>query len=330
MQEQSYLQPRILVPFVVMTLIWGSTWLIITGQLGSVPAVWSISYRFAIGAAAMFAYAALAGMPTAIGRQGHLLAAAFGLAQFCFNVTLVYLAEQYITSGLVAVIFALLIVPNSLFAWLFLKHEVSRRFILGSVVAVAGVALLFIQEIRASSGSAGTVATGISLALLGMLCASIASIIQASKGAQARPIMGMIAWGMVHGVIGNSVFALLFIGPPVFDTSLPYVSSLLYLGLLGSALVFPLYIHVIREAGPGFAGYSNALSPFLAMMLSTIFEDYRWSLLAALGGVFGITGLVIALRARRPVPAAPVEPDLAQADRDEAGGVDSGPAKAAP
>ena len=139
--EQSYLQPRILVPFVVMTLIWGSTWLVITGQLGTVPAVWSISYRFAIGAAAMFAYAVLTGMPTAIGREGHLLAAAFGIAQFCFNVTLVYLAEQYITSGLVAVIFALLIVPNSLFAWLFLKHEVSRRFILGSAVAVAGVAL---------------------------------------------------------------------------------------------------------------------------------------------------------------------------------------------
>ena len=323
--EQSYLQPRILVPFVVMTLIWGSTWLVITGQLGSVPAVWSISYRFAIGAAAMFAYAVLTGMPTAIGREGHLIAAAFGIAQFCFNVTLVYLAERYITSGLVAVIFALLIVPNSLFAWLFLKHEVSRRFILGSAVAVAGVALLFIQEIRAASGSAGTVATGISLAVLGMLCASVASIIQASKGAQARPIMGMIAWGMVHGVIGNSVFALLFIGPPVFDTSPAYVSSLLYLGLLGSALVFPLYIHVIRAAGPGFAGYSNALSPFLAMMLSTIFEDYRWSLLAALGGLFGLAGLIIALRARRPVRAGPEEAGAA-----DVGTVDRGPAKAAP
>jgi drug/metabolite transporter (DMT)-like permease len=308
-----------------MTLIWGSTWLVITGQLGSVPAVWSISYRFAIGAAAMFAYATLTGMPTAIGRQGHLLAAAFGIAQFCFNVTLVYLAERYITSGLVAVIFALLIVPNSLFAWLFLKHQVSRRFIVGSCIAVAGVAMLFIQEIRAAAGSAGTVATGISLALLGMLCASVASIIQASKGAQARPIMGMIAWGMVHGVIGNSVFALLFIGPPVFDTSPAYVWSLLYLGLLGSALVFPLYIHVIREAGPGFAGYSNALSPFLAMMLSTIFEDYRWSLLAALGGLFGITGLVIALRARRPVPANPVDDGAA-----ETGAADPAPAKAAP
>ena len=127
-----FLQPRVFIPFAIITLIWGSTWLVITGQLGVVPPTWSITYRFAIGSAVMFAFTALSGASLRIGRQGHLLALAFGLPQFSLNFNCVYFAEQHVTSGLVAVVFALLLVPNSLFAWLFLGHRISRRFLVGS------------------------------------------------------------------------------------------------------------------------------------------------------------------------------------------------------
>jgi len=132
------------IPFVLVSLLWGSTWLVITGQLGDVPPTWSIAYRFAIGATAMFVYARVIGGTVRLDRQGHLFALLFGIPQFCLNFNAVYFAERFVTSGLVAVVFALLIVPNALFAWLFLNHRISGRFLLGSCVAVAGVALLFI------------------------------------------------------------------------------------------------------------------------------------------------------------------------------------------
>ena len=298
-QAHDFLEPRVLVPFTLIILIWGSTWLVITSQLGIVPPAWSISYRFLIGAATMFVYAAATGSALRIGRNGHLLAMAFGIPQFCVNFNCVYLAEQHVTSGVVAVVFALLLVPNSLFAWLFLKHRMSGRFVVGSAIAIAGVAMLFVHELGSSGADRTQVLAGIGLTLAGVFLASIANIIQASERLRARSLPGMIAWGMFYGVLANVVIAWAVYGPPVIDTRPAYLAGLLYLGLVASALAFSLYFTTIRLIGPGRAAYSSLLIPILAMILSTIFEGYRWSPLAVAGCVVTLAGLFVALRARR-------------------------------
>jgi drug/metabolite transporter (DMT)-like permease len=78
------------------------------------------------------------------------------------------------------------------------------------------------------------------------------------------------------------------------------VLGILYLGLFASALAFPLYYRVLRTIGPAKAAYSSVIVPVIAMSLSTVFEGYRWSLLAGAGAGVTAIGLVIALRARRP------------------------------
>lgn len=298
-ENRLFLQPRVFIPFAIITLIWGSTWLVITGQLGTVPPTWSITYRFAIGSAVMFAFTALSGASLRIGREGHWLAFAFGIPQFSLNYNCVYFAEQHVTSGLVAVIFALLLVPNSLFAWLFLGHRINRRFLIGSIVAVLGVALLFVQELRMSEASSQDVLIGVGLAVLGVLSASIANIIQASEPLRLRSLPAMIAWGMAYGVAINATVALLLYGPPVVESGIVYIGGLLYLGIVASALAFSLYFAVMREIGPGPAAYSSLIIPIIAMILSTLFEDYHWSLLALAGGALTLSGLFIALQARR-------------------------------
>src|SRR5215210_3955158 len=101
----------VVLPFIFFTLIWGSTWIVIRDQLGVVPPTWSVTYRFAIAATAMFAFAASSGASLGIGREGHALALLFGIPQFFLNFNFVYAAEHYVTSGLVAVVFAMLLVP---------------------------------------------------------------------------------------------------------------------------------------------------------------------------------------------------------------------------
>ncbi|HWH21886.1 MAG TPA: DMT family transporter [Allosphingosinicella sp.] len=292
--------PRILFPFILITLIWGSTWIVIKDQLGEVPPPWSVTYRFIIAAAAMFAYAHWSGASLRIGRNGHILAIAFGIPQFFFNFNFVYAAEHHITSGLVAMVFAMLLVPNSTFAFFFLKHRVTRGFVFGSAVAMVGVALLFLQEMRASTAPPSEVLLGIGLTVLGVLSASVANIMQASERMRARPISSMIAWGMTYGVIANAVFAYVAFGPPVVETRAGYWVGLVYLGLFASALAFTFYFGILRVVGPGKAAYSSVIVPVIAMALSTVFEDYRWSALAVAGGVLAMAGLVIALRARPP------------------------------
>jgi drug/metabolite transporter (DMT)-like permease len=295
----AFRQPRVYIPFAIITLIWGSTWLVIIGQLGTVPPVWSVTYRFTIAAAAMFAFAATTGASLRIGRQGHWLAALVGVSQFCLNYNFVYFSEIYITSGIAAVVFALLLIPNSIFARIFLKHRIGRRFIIGSVVATAGVALLFVQEVRASTRDSADVIAGITLALLAVISASVANVIQAAEQLRTRPLPVMIAWAMAYGVLVNAVVAWAFYGPPVIEYSFVYLAGLVYLGLAASALAFTFYFAIIREVGPGPAAYTSLLIPIIAMILSTIFEGYVWTPLAWAGAVLALAGLVIALKASR-------------------------------
>lgn len=290
---------RVLAPFLIVTFIWGSTWLVIRHQLGVVPANWSIAYRFAIAAVAMGIYARASGVSLRLATRDHGFAAVMGIALFGLNFNFVYRAEGYVASGLVALVFALLLVPNTLLALAFLRQGVSRPFLAGSAVAVSGLALLFWHELAASPAGPGAVAAGIGLTLAGVFCASIGNVMQATARAKTLPALTMLTWGMAYGALADAAFAYMIAGPPVFDFSLGYMLGLGYLGIVASAVAFPLYLGVIQAVGSGRAAYSSLLVPVQAMALSTIFEGYRWGLPAAAGVALVLGGLLLALRGRR-------------------------------
>lgn len=300
MSGGSILAPRVLVPFAVATLIWGSTWLVIRDQLGVVPPTWSVAYRFAAGAVAMFVWALATRAPLNIGRAGQGFAIVFGLLQFVLNFNFIYRAEDHITSGLVAVVFALLFVPNALLGSLLLKQRISARFMVGSLVALAGVALLILREARVDGSSAHDTLLGVGLTLIGMMCASVANIMQGTERARALPMASVLAWGMLWGALINAAIALPTVGWPIVDPRPAYLLGVIYLGVLASAVAFTCYFGVIRAIGPARAAYSGVLTPILAMLLSTLFEGYRWTWLAAAGGGVALVGLLIALSARKP------------------------------
>lgn len=289
---------RVIAPFAIVTIIWGSTWLVIHHQLGVVPASWSIAYRFAIAGAAMALYARATGVPLRLAARDHAFAAAMGVALFCLNFNFVYRAEAHVTSGLVALVFALLLVPNALLSRAFLGHGVSRPFLAGSAVAVGGLAVLFRHELAVSPAGATAVAWGIALTLGGVVSASVANVMQATARARTIPALALLAWGMGYGALADAVLAFATAGPPRFDPSLGYVLGLGYLGVVASAVAFPLYFGVIQAVGPGRAAYSSVLVPVLAMALSTVFENYVWTPPAVIGVVLVLGGLLIALRSR--------------------------------
>lgn len=290
----------VLLPFAAVTLIWGSTWIVITGQLGVVPPTWSVTYRFLVAGVAMLSWAAITRQPLGLDARGVRFAALLGLFQFALNFNFVYRAEGHVTSGLVAVVFALLLVPNAVLARVFLGQRLGRQLVIGSLIAMAGVALLFLHEIRRDPTASGEVYLGIGLTMLGVLSASVANVMQAGETAKAYPMATMLGWAMLLGAAIDGSFAWITTGAPVFDTRPSYIAGVLYLGILGSAVSFPLYFSVLRKIGPAKAAYSSVIIPVLAMLLSTVFEGYRWSWLAAGGALLAGAGLVLALRARRP------------------------------
>lgn len=301
-EKPTLLTPRVLIPFLLITLIWGSTWFVITGQLGVVPPSWSVTYRFATAALAMFLYSAWRGENLRLSGPAFAFAALMGVAQFGLNFNFVYRAEQHITSGLVAVLFALLIVPNTLLGRFFLKNPIEGRFLFGGVIAILGVAMMIWQEYRAADVGRDEVLLGTALTLMGVVSASIANVMQGSKIARDQSIAVMIGWGMLLGTLANGIYAWVTAGVPVIEPTAAYLIGILYLGLIASAVTFPLYFNIIRAVGPGQAAWSSVLIPIIAMGFSTALEGYRWAPLSIAGGAVALIGLVIAVMKRPERP----------------------------
>lgn len=296
--EPGLLSARVAIPFLIVSLIWGSTWLVIRDQLGTVPASWSVCYRFGVAAAGMFVLAAFSRQSLRLDANGLKWTILLGLMQFALNFNFVYAAEHHITSGLVAVIFALLIVPNALLGKWWLGRDFSRNFVIGSAIASAGVALLMLQEYRAAPVGGEEVLIGAGLTLLAVLCASVSNVLQVAPSVSRFPTMTVLAWSMLWGALFNAAWSFAIHGPPVIELRAGYLSGVLYLAIIGSVVTFPLYFGLIRQIGPGKAAYTSVLIPVVAMLLSTLFEGYQWTAIAASGALLASLGLIIAMRTR--------------------------------
>jgi drug/metabolite transporter (DMT)-like permease len=293
------------VPFIIFTAIWGSTWIVIRGQLGTVPPQWSVTYRFVVAALAMALVAKWKGDNLNIGRKGLLAAVFLGFTQFCVNFNAVYLAERHITSGVVATVFALLLIPATLLGWLMLGQKPSRRFGWSSLVAVSGIVLLFVHEINEHPANGRQIAVGIALTLVGMIGAAIANVSQARPEIRRYPLFALLAWSMAAGAIIDGIIAFAMTGAPSFDPRPSYWLGVLYLALLASVLTFSLYYPVVRKIGPAKAAYSSVLVPIIAMAFSTALEHYRWTPTTITGALLALGGMASALGRNRSGVAAP-------------------------
>ncbi|MEP0392948.1 MAG: DMT family transporter [Erythrobacter sp.] len=301
-ENPSMLSLRVLIPFVLTGTIWGSTWFIITGQIDGVPAAWSVFYRFALATPALFLVAFLMKRRLRLTRPEHMLAILVGLFQFSGNFLFVYHAELYVTSGIVALMFGLMMVPNALFARFFLGERVPAGFMIGSLVAIVGVSFLLFHEWDANPDAGvigGNVGLGIALAMLGILSASIANVIQANPTGRAVPMVSLLAWAMLYGTIFDLGFAWITAGPPPLPTDASYWGGIVYLAFIGSVITFPLHYNLVREIGAGKTAYNAILTISVAMAVSTVFEGYGWTGLTIAGMGLAVAGMVIALRSRQ-------------------------------
>ncbi len=299
-QPAKFLTPAIALPFALVALIWGSTWWVITTQLAAIPAVWSVTLRFMLATPAMALMALATGKSLKISGKAHRLALIIGITQFCGNYMFVYQAERHLTSGIVAVMLGLLLVPNAFLGRFVLGQPLTRRFLVGSAIAIAGIALLLVNEARIGGAGADNVWLGVALAVGGLIAASIANIVQANETGRSVPMASLLAWSMLYGTIIDAALAWFTVGPPVLPRDAAYWAGTAYLAIAGSVVTFPLYFTLVRKLGAGPAAYNGVASIVLAMLLSTILEGYDWTTLALAGSALALVGLVIALRARNP------------------------------
>jgi drug/metabolite transporter (DMT)-like permease len=204
--------------------------------------------------------------------------------------------------------FALLLIPSSLFGWAMLGQRPGRRFVAGSLVAISGICLLLAHEVGMSGSNVGAVAAGAALTLCGMLGASFANVYQARDHLRELPLAAMLAWAMAAGALFDVIFALVIAGAPVIDWSGGYWAGLLWLSLAASCFTFLLYYPVVRAIGPGKAAYSSMMVPIIAMGFSTALEGYRWTATSVVGALLALGGMAISMSRNR---SRVVTPDAA-------------------
>src|SRR6185295_16243682 len=123
-------------PYGFVVLVWSSTWYVVKDQVGLAPPGWTVAARFAIAALGMAVLALARGESLRLEPRAAGLAALVGTALFCLNFQCVYRAEQSLTSGIMAIILSLLIIPNAVFARLLFRAPLERGFVIGSAVAL--------------------------------------------------------------------------------------------------------------------------------------------------------------------------------------------------
>jgi drug/metabolite transporter (DMT)-like permease len=285
--------------FIIPSLIWGSTWYAIKFQLGTVDPIMSVAYRFFIASALLIIFCFLFKQNMRFGMKEHLLFILQGVLLFGLNYWLVYLAEQEITSGLIAVIFSLVVFTNAVFGALFIGAKITWRIALGGILAILGTALIFKKEVSMIF-SAGVILSAIIMSFVSLILASLGNVLSAYSQKKMLPLLQANAYSMMYGAVVVFIIGL-FIGKKInFESSYSYLFSLLYLAVFGSIIAFSSYLKIIGRIGPARGSYALVLVPVIAMIFSTIFESYEWQESALAGMPILILGNMVAMDKLKP------------------------------
>ena len=281
--------------FWVPTLIWATTWHAILYQLGDVSVLQSVAMRFGLASAVLFAIARWRGErlapPAAL--YGWLFVT--GSVQYGFNYLSTYQAERHLASGLLAVLFSLMIFTNAIGGALFFGQRISARFVLSALAGVLGVALIFWSDIAATRTDPAVLGA-VGLGLLAITMASIGNLLTLQLTRRGMPLVPLLAWSMGFGAIALLLIAFATGVEFRLDGRPSYWVSLAYLSVFGSVASFLLYFKLAQRQGPARAALVGIVIPVLALAMSAVFEGWRPSWLAAGGMALCLAGLWSATR----------------------------------
>lgn len=259
--------------FVATVLIWGTTWIGISAQIGEVPLIQSIFLRFAMAGVVMLAGLAVIGRLQRPHRWRFVLMQA--LCLFSFNFVAIYNASALIPSGLVSVVFSLASIFNAINARIFYGDRITGRVVLAGIIGATGLFLLFQGEL--SGTDARQTLLGIGWASLGTMIFSLGNMASRKNSQIGISPVTANSWGMGIGALIVLVVIGLTGTPMVMPTGVTYWTALVYLSVIGSVIGFTTYLMLVARIGSARAGYATVIFPVVALLISTLFEGFRWT-----------------------------------------------------
>ena len=287
------------VVWLLLASIWGSTWLFIKVGLEDLPPVTFAGLRFVVASGPLLLWLWLRRVPLPTARSDWRLMIVTGWLTFSLNYGLVFWGEQYISSGLAAILYTTFPISGLLIAHGLLPAEpLTRRKGIGVILAVLGVALIFANQVEFRGALAAAGSAALVVAAAGTAWADV--LIKRS-GTHIDPVV-MTAVQMVAGFIPMLLIGIPLEGNPLhYDWTGRAAFALLYLALLGSSLTFVLLYWLIQRMEVTRTMLIPLFSTLIAVLLGMVVLDEELTLRVALGGAGILLGLVVATRRPRVV-----------------------------
>ncbi|QQS41731.1 MAG: EamA family transporter [Acidobacteriota bacterium] len=285
--------------WLILCLIWGTTWLFIKIGLDDLPPVTFAYLRFLLAALVIGAVMRIGGLSFPRTRAHWRLLALTGVLQFSINYSLVFWSELYITSGLAAVLQATIPVFGLFLAKFHLPEEkLTALKVSALAIGLVGVAVIFYEQLRLESymAFAGSVAI-----VVGAYAAAHASVLTKAKGSGLGP-EGLVFGQMICGLPALIFVGLVFEGNPLgFSYSAKAITSVLYLSLVGTIAAFWLYYWLLRRVESTSAMTIALVTPLIAVIFGAVFLGESLRPQVMIGGLLILSGVgLIVFRKRMP------------------------------
>lgn len=279
--------------------IWGSTWLFIKLGLEDLPPLSFAGIRFVIASVILITLVVIRRLPIPRSRPDWLLLATTGVLAFGLNYGLLFWGEQYISSGLAALLQATIPAFGLLIAHLYLPGEqMTPAKLMGTIMGIAGVGIIFSDQLSV----AGPRALAGSLALVGSsVCVAYSNVLIKAKAKHFEPTT--LAGGqMIFGLV-----PLLIIGIPLEGNPLNFrwtpmaLFALFYLAIVGSVVAFILYYWLVKRMDVTNTMLIALVTPVVAVILGMLIlkEELSWRIVAGGGLIISGIGLIVVRRKRK-------------------------------
>jgi drug/metabolite transporter (DMT)-like permease len=278
---------------VFLTCIWGTTWAAITISLRGIPPFAGVALRFAIAGAVLVAYAWVAGIPLfAANSRQRRLRVLHALLTFCCSYGVVFWAEQWVPSGLAAVLFATFPLMVAVLAHYVLPAErMTAPVMVGIVVGFAGIALIFGEDFELLGGSMVAVASVVML--VSPLAGAIVSVVVKRWGSGMKPVpFNAMAMVLAAGVMGVVAAVVERDRPVMFDAG--PVAAVLYMAIAGTAITFPLYFWLLEHMEARQVALIGYGTPIVALFIGAVFMNEPMTVRTWIGSTMVVIGVAVA------------------------------------
>lgn len=279
--------------WLLLCLIWGTTWIFIKIGLENLPPITFASARFLLAAILLAIIIKIQKLPSPQTAKEWKLIALTGILQFTINYSLVFWSEQYISSGLAAVLQAMITVFGLVLAWFFLPTEkITLLKIFSVILGIVGVAVIFFEQLQVNSfdAFAGCVAI-----VIGAYAAAQASILVKAKGSGMHPA-SLVFWQMICGTPPLIVYALLKEGNPLdLQWTTTAIFCVVYLTIFGTIAAFWLYYWLLSKIESTKAMMISLVTPLIAVIIGAVFLGETLPPQTVFGGILILAsiGLIV-------------------------------------